>query len=52
MKSKDPFALLGRFNLFKPLFTLLQPLAESKMQCKAVIFLMHFFLSAKVFHAF
>lgn len=54
MKSKDPFALPGRFNLFQPLFTLLPPLAQSKVQHKAVIFLMHFFLSAKikVFHAF
>lgn len=54
MKSKDPFALPGRFKLFQPLFTLLQPLAESKMQHKAEIFLMCFLLSAKikVFYAF
>lgn len=48
MKSKDPFALPGRFKLFQPLFTLLQPLAESKMQHKAEIFLMCFLLSAKI----
>lgn len=54
MKSKDPFALPGRFKLFQPLFTLLQPLAESKMQYKAEIFLMCFLLSAKIkaFYAF